>query len=314
MINNSSVVFKNQNKQKSRPSLLGRSFLWLFIVVAVFVGFGLLARIPQLQVSVGNYENIIVTNTEDVTKSLMEYFNERFLYPKSNRLWFSNRRAEKYIETKFPRIASVDVSLLKSKLSISGEEREGRYLWCGNVVVPVRLDTPCYFVDHTGFIFDIAPYFSGTSYLRLYGGVANDTPIGSQAFSSEIFELHEVMDKTLKSFGLKIQAIVLLPENQIEFLLSSNNTITQAPKVKYYLVNDSDIVIQNIQEALKQENVLLDITTNYDRLEYLDTRFKNQIVYKFFDTYKDSEIHENILEQTDTEIQENQADTSSTEE
>lgn len=314
MINKSSTVFKNQNKQKSRPSLLGRSFLWLFIVTAVFVGFGLLARISQFQVSVGEYENIIVTNTDDITKSLAEYFDQRFLYPKSNRLWFSNRKAEKYIEEKFPRIASVDITLSRGKLSISGEEREGYYLWCGDVVTPVSLDTPCYFVDHTGFIFDTAPYFSGTSYLRLYGGLTKESPVGNQAFSPEIFELYEAIDETFKTFDLKIQAIVLLPENQIEFLLVSNNEMPQAPRIKYYLLNDTDTIIQNIREALKQEKVLLDITTNYDRLEYLDTRFKNQIVYKFFDTYKQPEIHENILEQTDTSLQENQARTNNTEE
>jgi hypothetical protein len=289
MISQNGSSIKNFQQKKSRPSssatrgMLGRLFLWLFLISVFFIGLGLLSRVLSFQVSLGEYQNIVVTSTEDITKSVTTYLHERFLYPKSNRLWFSNRKMERHIEENFPRVSSVKVSVSKGQFSISGVEREGQYLWCGHEVTAVHLNTPCYFVDQTGFIFDVAPYFSGTSYLRLYGGVVKENIVGSQAFSREMFELYESMRKTLDPFGLKIQALAILPEDQIEFLLVSNNEILKAPRLKYYTSNNKEDILRNITEALRQEKVLLDITSNYDRLEYLDARFKNQIVYKFFD-------------------------------
>lgn len=306
MINKSGVPIKNQPKKKSRPSLLGRLLLWMFISAFVFVGFGLLARIETMQIKVGTYENIIVTDTESISTSLEQYLDERFLYPKSNRLWFRERKVEEYVEKQFPRIAKVKVSSGDGSFSVYGEEREGSYLWCGREIVPVTMESPCYFADNTGFIFDIAPYFSGTSYLRLYGGNVSEDIIGSQAFSSERFELYEKFKITLEPFDLSIQAMNLLPEDQLEFIFVSNNEVPRAPRLRYYLLNDVDTVIKNISFALKNDSVLLDITNNYDRLEYLDVRFKNQFVYKFFNTQPSEEItsHEESISQTNPETSE----------
>lgn len=306
MINKSGVPIKNQPKKKSRPSLLGRLLLWLFILASIFVGLGLLSRIKNMQIQIGTYENIIVTDTETISVSLEQYLDQRFLYPKSNRLWFRERKVEEYIEKQFPRIANVQVSSKAGSFSVYGEEREGFYLWCGREVVPVSTDSECYFADSTGFIFDIAPYFSGTSYLRLYGGNVSEQIVGSQAFSPELFDLYKKFQSTLESFDLSIQAMNLLPEDQLEFLLDSNNPTPDAPRLKYYLLNDSDVVVNNISFALKQDLVLLDITNNYDRLEYLDVRFKNQLVYKFFDTESSGEIinYEEPIPQTNPETSE----------
>lgn len=306
MINKSGIPIKNQPKKKSRPSLLGRLLLWLFIPASIFVGFGLLARIKTMQIQVGTYENIIVTDTESISVSLEQYLDERFLYPKSNRLWFSARKAEEYVEKQFPRIANVQISSSSGSFSVFGEEREGFYLWCGREVIPVDTESLCYFTDSTGFIFDIAPYFSGTSYLRLYGGDVSEHIVGSQAFNSELFELYERLQITLKPFDLSIQAMHLLPEDQLEFLLDSNNQLPDAPRLKYYLLNDADVVAKNISFALKQDAVLLDITNKYDTLEYLDARFRNQLIYKFFETESPSEAinYEELTPQINSETAE----------
>ncbi len=316
MINKSGIPIKHQPIKKSRPSLLGRLLLWLFAATSLFVGFGLLARIPTMQIQVGTYENIIVTDTDNISASLEEYLHARFLYPKSNRLWFSARKAEEYIEKQFPRIAHVQISSSSGSFSVYGEEREGFYLWCGKEVVPVNTESLCYFTDNTGFIFDVAPYFSGTSYLRLYGGDVSPEIIGSQAFRPDLFELYEKFQTTLKPFDLSIQGAHLLPEDQVEFLLTSNNETPQAPRLKHYLLNDSEVVANNISFALKQDSVLLDITNNYDRLEYLDARFKNQLIYKFFETDSPSEIipYEEPISQTDSETTESTTVQNSTEE
>lgn len=284
MIPRNGLPIKNQKAQKSRPSLLGRLLLFLVCGLVLFFGFGLLARISSLQVSLASYEHIVVTNTDEITEALQVYLQERYLYPRSNKLWFSKNKAEEFVMQTFPRIGYADISLKDGMIHLYGDEREGKYLWCGREVTVITLDTPCYFVDATGFIFDTAPYFSGTSYLRLYGGDITSEIVGSSAFPSEIFTLETAFTETLNPFGLRIQAIYLSEQDQIEFLLFSNNEIPKAPRLRHYMQNDSELALHNLERALQQENVLLDIMTQYDRLEYLDVRFKNQLVYKFFDT------------------------------
>lgn len=308
MIKKSNISINNKNQTKDRSNVFGRFFVWFFLVIILFLGFGFLSRVPGMKVTIGEYENIVVTDTDEITESLKIYLNERFLYPRSNRFWFSKKHTERYVKNNFPRIASLHVSTSKGEISISGTEREGKYLWCGMNVIDVHIGNTCYFADNTGFIFDKAPYFSGTSYLRLYGGGVNQqSVIGSQVGSMEVFELYEFLNKTLEEFNFKIQAIFILSDGQIEFLLTSNNPLTQSPRLKYYLLNDQKEVSQNIIKALGQEKVLLDIRDNYGRLDYLDTRFKNQIIYKFFDFSDKSQTlveDEKPIEELNTEINE----------
>lgn len=314
MIPRNGLPIKNLPKKKSRPSLLGRPFLWFILIAVVYVGFGLLARIPGLQTKVSGYENIIVTDTDKITTSLDEYLHTRFLYPKSNRLWFSEKKAEHYIEKQFPRITHVKVSSSSGSFSVYGEEREGVYLWCGNEPAPVSVDSLCYFADKTGFIFDIAPYFSGTTYLRLYGGEVSPEIVGSQAFPDYIFTSYENFENLMSDFEMPIQAVYLRDDEQLEFILVSNNEIPLAPRLKHYIPNNEEVVLQNIQAALRQDPVFLDITNNYGTLEYLDARFKNQMVYKFRVAQVNEQIqNEEIIEQTNSDIQDETEDNTSTE-
>lgn len=316
MIPHKELLSKHRKNKKSRSGLFGRYFLLILLGFILFFGFGLLSRIKSMQVSLGKYEHIIVTNTDAIDISLQQYLHDRFLYPRSNRLWFSNKKAERYIMSQFPRISSVHISSSKGILNIKGKEREGYYLWCGNEVVPIRLDTPCYFADSTGFIFDEAPYFSGTSYLRLYGDISEGYVIGTQVFSPEVFELYRDIQKAIKPFDLTIQALHMLSNSQFEFILASNNEISRAPRIKYYLLNDTDIIVNNIERALAQEKVLFEITHKYDRLEYLDTRFKNQFIYKFFDDFSQdsNSVGYEHTSDTETNIQKHQNLSSGSEE
>jgi hypothetical protein len=282
-MNRDPITKKSDQNKKRRPSLMGRCFLWFFFASLVFFGFGFLSRIPSLQVIPEGFENIVVTDVELIRTSMKEYLDQRFLFPRSNRLWFSSKKMEEHIMRDFPRIGSAEISREGQNLSLWGDEREGFYLWCGTEVQPVLLDTPCYFADDTGFIFDTAPYFSGVSYIRLYGGAVNTEIVGSQVYGEEVFAVLESFEKVLKLFDLGVQAVYIPEPDQMEFLLLSNNEMPEAPSLKHYRLNDISIVLENIHYALSREEVLFDITNSYDRLEYLDTRFNNQIVYKFFD-------------------------------
>jgi len=52
----------------------------------------------------------------------------------------------------------VDIEKVKN-LEINVQEREGKYIWCGENIEAVN-SNPCYFMDQSGYIFDESPYFS----------------------------------------------------------------------------------------------------------------------------------------------------------
>lgn len=301
------IANKTQKTTKHRSKkILVWCFVCILLILSFYFGFGLLARIPTLQVSVTSYDNIIVADTTKITEDVETYLSERFFYPRSNRFWFSRKKLEERIEKNFPRLSNVKVSTSQKGIDIMGTEREGAYLWCGNIPNPVQVDSPCYFADSTGFVFDIAPYFSGSSYVRLYGGIESDSenPVGQQPFNAEMFSLLEKFQKTLNDFDLHIQGVYIQSSDQIQFILRSNNPIPRAPVLKHYTENDTDLVLSNIVNALKQDSVLLDINNNYGTLEYLDARFKNQIIYKFFDSHTSVEqSYEEIIEETIEDIE-----------
>lgn len=285
---------KSSQNKKHRTSFLKRCFLWFVGLVILFFGVGLLARIQNLQVASGVFENIIVTNTSDIDIRIQDYLSERFLYPRSNVIWFSERKLERFVKMEFPRLGRVDVSIVpKRTIKIWGEEREGVHLWCGQNPQDVSVqDSECYFADKDGFIFDRAPFFAGASFVRFYGGNFEESPIGNNLVDTTILDSYNQFSRVLKDYNLGIQAIWDRGEDQVEFILLSNNPITRAPRVLHYIGNDIEVVLSNTISALRDDLVLVDIRQNYDRLEYIDTRFTGQFIYKFFDVMSEQPIQE----------------------
>lgn len=297
---------KSVQNKKHRTSFFRRCFVWCIIFVILFVGVGLLARISSLQVDSGMYENIVVTNTEDVDTVIQKHIHSRFLYPRSNVVWFSERLLEKKIMQEFPRLSFVDVSIVpKKKIKVWAKEREGAFLWCGNTLEDISVHTThCFFADDQGFIFDTSPFFSGTSFVRFFGGVTDENPIQKTVTSPEVLGLYQSFTKSLSEFGFKIQAVWTKEDNQIEFILLSNQPLTRAPKIKYYIEGDIDSAISNLANALGDQEVYLDIQKNYDRLEYIDIRFEDQFIYKFFDVVSEQSVQEVVEQEYVEEVSE----------
>jgi|GEM_PF-1258472 len=285
---------KSPQNKKHRTNFFKRCFLWFGLSIVLFFALGLLSRIPSLRVTGGVFENIVVTSTTNIDTRVQEYLSERFLYPRSNVVWFSERRLERFVKKEFPRLGRVDVTIVpKRTIKIWGEEREGVHLWCGQEPQDVSVeDSECYFADKGGFIFDRAPFFAGASFVRFYGGDFKDSPVGNNLVDTSILDSYTQFEKVLGDYNFDIQAIWDNGEDQVEFILLSNNPITQAPRVRHYLGNDIGVVLSNAVSALGDDSVLLDIRENYDRLEYIDTRFTGQIIYKFFDVTSDQPVQE----------------------
>lgn len=306
---------QSEKNKKHRSHSLRRFFLFVLLGIVLFVALGLFARVERWQVSVGSFEGIVVTDTEQISSAIEEYLHQRFLYPKSNRVWFSERLLEYAISQSFPRLDMVNIRTSSGVLVVSASERQGEFLWCGPLVQEVRVDVLCYFADKQGFVFDEAPFFAGTTFVRLYGDIVGEGPIGQQGISPEIFTHLSALQETVRSFGFSVQAVQQHSDGQYEFILNSQQSIEQAPRIRFVMPDKVQGIV-NLGLALQEQLVLLEIQEKYAMLEYLDIRFTNQVIYKFKDEtpvyshegedgegeqVEEQPPHDEILEQTISE-------------
>ena len=170
---------------------------------------------------------------------------------------------------------------------------------------------PCFLVDEKGFIFDEAPFFSGSSFLRLYGGIdVNTDSMTGQYVDSNILEYHDVLVDVLQSFGIFMRAIVFIDNNhQLHLILDSHHPLTDSPYIAIHSLNGILESINIIEIALTDSVVLSDIKKNYDKLEYIDLRFSNQFIYKFKNENtldeKSSNFIDLLTDSLDVDVEEN---------
>lgn len=292
---------QSEQNRKHRNHSVKRFFLFVLFGLVLFVGLGLLARIERWQVTVASFEGIVVTDTDRITNTIEEYLDSRFLYPMSNRLWFSERALERLISQEFPRLDVVDVRSVSGSLMVSAVERQGQFLWCGVMVQEVRVENPCYFADASGFVFDEAPFFAGTTFVRLYGAIDGENPVGQQGISPEIFSSFEKIDDIVRFFGFSIQAIQEYSDGQYEFIMNSQQSVEQAPRIRFVIPEEIE-AIENLELALREQSILLEIREKYDILEYLDIRFTDQVIYKFKDSTPVFSEEQDAQENTEEQI------------
>jgi len=176
-------------KKRKRRVLRNRAIFFSVIFVFVFIGLVFFSRWKEV-----NIVNIEISGNKIVETNLIKNAVEEelagrylWLFPKSNSFIYPRSRLQYELNNKFKRLKDIKLEVKELKtLSISVTELEGKYTWCGESLNDgVDIDTEvledsCYFIDKTGYIFDNAPYFSGSVYFKFFGKISNieNGPIG----------------------------------------------------------------------------------------------------------------------------------------
>ena len=167
------------------------------------------------------------------------------------------------------------------------DERDAKYTWCG-VVLPQTDNQTCYFMDENGYIFDVAPYFSGEVYFKFYGetdlpaqtGVNSASPMGSY-FSKQNFQQLISFKDVLVGLGLKPVALYTTSDGDIDIFLSGGATLTTGPMIILRADADLQNEAENLEAALTTEPLQSKFKNNYTSLQYIDLRFGNKVYDKF---------------------------------
>ncbi len=274
-------------KKERRKRALSRTFILLFILGILFVGFGLLSHVPGLVI--GNVEvfGTKVIDSSSVSASVSEFLsvNQALLYARGNIFLFSKSDVATLVKREFPRVYEVPVVERYGRtLSISIEERDAAYLWCGMeppAYVDRFLPKDCFFLDQSGFVFDQAPFFTDGVYTVFYGGLVEGEPIGQTLPTRNSMEDIRAFAEALREEGIPIHSVVLSNDGQHAMLLDAVSDTGDFARI---IFNEDESLIDTLDKlytALHEEAFINEYADMKTRLEYIDTRFRNRVFYKF---------------------------------
>lgn len=274
-------------KEKSIKKIKIFIFIFVFLTI-LFVGLGFLSHLPKIVLNNIETIGLKVINAEELEDKTLNYlsYNTALLYSKGNIFLYSEKGITEFIKKEFPRVYSVDdINREKQTLYISLEERQSAYLWCGfdePSYDKQYLEKDCYFIDQTGFIFDKAPFFTNGVYFTFYGGVNEDSsPVGQTVvLQNSMLDLMKVVN-LLKEKDIKVHSVVLKKDGQNFFLIDNKTSFGGFSKIFFNEDESIDILLEKINISLSEESFVSDFKLKSADLEYIDTRFKNRVFYKF---------------------------------
>lgn len=275
-------------KKEHKRRFVGGIFWKLLILIIFFLGLGFVSHIPKLNINEISADGLKVIDKDAVAEGVLRHLSGRkaLVFAKSNIFLFSKEGVTEFIKNNFPRVYEVrSVEREGRKLLIDIEERQAAYLWCGHEApsyVSNWEDRECFFVDQKGFIFDSAPFFTDGVYFTVYGGIPKDTdPVGQTIMLRGSMESLVSLVEALDSNGLPAHSLVLLDETEYHLLLDIYNEFGDFSRI---IMNEDETLeeIKNkLLNALAEPGFIEEFEEKKGRLQYIDTRFKNRVFYKF---------------------------------
>ncbi len=257
-------VKRNLNLGSSQARAQKRRLFWVrfsivtFFVLVIVFGLAIASSHEKLVIktflisgndSVSTNEILTVANSTTAGR----YFG---LFARRNFLIYPMFELKGNILEQFKTIKEVDIAWQGwQTVAIKVVERKPHSVWCGDD--PKAPEPVCSFVDKDGFIFDQAPTFSGSLFIKNYG------PLNQYQVISTLIE-------GLDDVGLEISEVYF---DGFDF----HFTLTSGPEI---IFNDKEggfaVAFGNLFKAIDSGN--LDLARDSQNIKYIDLRFDSKIV------------------------------------
>ena len=260
-------------KRHRRKVFLNKILIFFGGLVAMLILAVYLSGLKALKISDINISGNKVVDPEAIKTDIEQSIAGKYiwLFPKDNIIYYSSSSIKNNLQVKFKRLDKISLTISKNKsLQVSVSEREPKYTWCGPD--PTANPQTCYFMDENGYIFDVAPYFSGSVYFKFYGS----GDLGSY-FSATKFQQLVSFKEVLTKMGLKLTELDIADNGEVDIFLTSSS----GPKIIFNIDADFQNLAENLQAALTTEPLQTEFKTKYAKLQYIDLRFGNKVYYKF---------------------------------
>jgi hypothetical protein len=273
-------------KKKRRRVLLQKIFFVLLAIAVFVVPLAYISRMEKLNIGGVVVKGNKVIDPEILKDLAQERMSGSYLwiFPRTNLFLYPKNDIKESLTEKYKRIKEITLAVKDKKiLEVSIVERIPKYLWCGTTPPPTTsTPTTCYFLDEDGYIFDLAPYFSGEVYFKFYGDtILNDgDPTGSYFFGANFTKFIAFRD-ALISMGTKPVAAFINEKGDINISLSSLGKAGVSPEILLKTNADFNHMAENLQTAISTEPLQTDFRKRYSSLLYIDLRYGNKVYYKF---------------------------------
>jgi cell division septal protein FtsQ len=272
-------------KRKKRKVLVRKVLIFTFLFLILVTILFFTSRIKRLNISGVTVEGNKVIDTESIETAVRQEISGSYLwlFPKSNILLYPKNKIKLRLGNQFKRLTDINVSMEGSQtLAISVGERTPEYTWCGNTLVLDGGKEICYFLDKDGYIFDVAPYFSGEVYFKFYESKNLDNGSASGSYIAPgYFDKLILFKNTLVEMGLKPVVLNIEDSGNIKIYLSKVRTLGMGPEIIIKKDSDFQKIAENLKAALDTEPLLSKFKKEYSSLEYIDLRFGNKVYYRF---------------------------------
>lgn len=238
------------------------AFLFIFIIVFSF------SYIPYFKIKKVSIESdSTFIKTDQLTQYVSNYLDERYLWfiHLNNIFFFPKTRVEQDILRDFPRVKEISIDRdFPNTMRIKIKERKE--------VVSICYIEDCSFIDTNGFIFEKAPFFSGSIFTKFTDNRSNVERffIGQQFMDEVEFKNVIKFVSLVKDYNIGISEIILKDNGEYNVITSFG----------WYILldknNDANSAFENFKISYDTK-----IKDSKKQLEYIDLRFGNKVVFKF---------------------------------
>src|SRR3989344_2019457 len=271
--------FYKKKKRRKRIQLVFLSIGFLSVLSSL-IYFSRQERFLVAEVMVLGEDVIDKEEIRGVAERLLRgyYF---WIVPRANSFVYPRRTIERGLVEEFPRLKSADLDLSEpNTLYITVDERLPFALYCANAsnFVNTSLSAQadkCYFLDEEGFIFALAPFFSGVTYFIYATENQIENPIGKRFVMAEEFKLLTKFIENLEALNIRSLALEF-GDDEYNLFLSGGG------QIKWRRGGDLTVIHSNLEAFLSDDSI--QVQSNFlDKILYLDLRTENKVFYKFKD-------------------------------
>lgn len=260
--------------------------IFFLLTIGLVAGASYLSHQPKVTINSIKVEGTHIIDSTDIQEVVEDNMSGNFLYlfSKKNTFLYPKSAIEKDLQTEFTRIKNLSIRLEGlNTLKIVIDEKVGSYMYCGANIPenPSELGENCYFVNSDGYVFDIAPYFSGNIYFKFYLPIENDQDVLTQQLL-DTKKFREIISFTdgLVDLGLDPVSVVMYDKDRYAFHLRANSSGTE-PEILFKADNELPVIFGNFSAAMQNPDFKNQIISKYGSLSYIDLRFNNKVLYKF---------------------------------
>lgn len=241
-----------------------------FLALVVLLTLVWASHQPGLQIG-----KVIVTGNQILTEAEIAGFTIGVIekgrsipFSRSNLLIFPKQEIERALLNEFPRILSVEASLLslaEQSMKVALVERAPYVRYCD--------ERDCFLVDEAGLIFAKVGETKSGSVVRdevFEGGIPYGAPgIGGRVLPGYFNSVLETV-RALEQEGVNVVKVVVRNDQDFSMSLAGGAAVI----VRFR--DEPAEIVENFKSALRSEA----LTGGIDSLEYLDLRFRNRAYFK----------------------------------